>query len=218
MSALTIQVTLAGMGEADMILHELRNSLASRGPLHARMAVTGQQFTQDYLRKLNRHRSAERLDAAPRGFREANAAKVEAHSDDEQATVAIPRSTGLGRAFSDVVIRPGSGKTYLPIPAHQTTYGKGPRDFPEDTFNFVVLQSFRTFVTLMFAAGPYKGEVGFWLKREVSQKQDRTLLPSDEGYAKVARGAAVSYLTNLLENPNGPRGGSSSGMPSAFPT
>lgn len=202
MSALTIQVTIAGAGEVDMLLHELRNSLASRGPMHAQMAVRGQQFTQDYLRGLNRHRSAERLGAAPTGFREKNAARVEAHSDDQQATVAIPRNTGLGRAFGDVVLRPGSGKTYLTLAGHEETYGKSVRDFPEETFKFAVIQSWRTFLALVFreTSGRHeKGEVGYWLKREVTQKQDRTLLPSDEGYAKVARGAAVEHLTEVLE-------------------
>ncbi len=218
MSALTIKVTLAGLSETDMALQELRNAIARRGPMHARMAVRGQQFTQAYLRGLNRHRSAERLGAKPRGHMERAAASVEAQSDENEARLVIPRRTGLGRAFGDVVIRPGSGRTYVTIPAHQTTYGRSVRDFPEGTFRFAVIKSWRVFLAQVFKDGPYKGEVGYWLKREVRQKQDRTLLPSDEGYATVARRAAIEYLTNLTNNPNGPRGGASSGMPSAFPS
>jgi hypothetical protein len=200
MSDLTVQVTLAGMGEVDMILHKLRNSLARRGPMHAQMAVYGRKITQKHLRDDASHASAARLGASPTGFRNKNAAVVEAHSDEEQATVSIPRNTGLGRAFRDVLIRPGSGKTYLTIPAHQATYGKAarPPDFPEGTFRFAIIQSWRTFTALVFRDGPYKGEVGFWLKREIRQKQDRTLLPTDEEYAVAARGAAVDYLTELL--------------------
>jgi hypothetical protein len=130
--------------------------------------------------------------------------------------VTIPRRTGLGRAFGDVTIRPGSGKTYLTLPAHQTTYGKSRRDFPEGAFRLAVIQSWRVFLAQVFVSGPYQGEVGFWLKREVKQKQDRTLLPSDEGYAGVGRRAAIEYLTNLASG--GSRGGTSSGMPSAFPS
>lgn len=200
MSALTIQVTLAGLGEVDMILHELRNSLASRGPMHAHMAVRAMEDVQEYLKGETSHASAARLGAAPTGFREKNAAKVSAQSDEQEARVVIPRNTGLGRAFHDVVIQPGSGKTYLTISAHQTTYGKSVRDFPEDTFRFVVIQSWRTFLALEFRDGPYKGEVGYWLKREIRQKQDRTLLPSDERFAKVARAGAVEYLTEVINN------------------
>jgi hypothetical protein len=203
MSALTISVTLAGMGEVDMMLHELRNSLADRGPLHANMAVRGQQFTQAYLRGLNRHRSAGLVGASPSGFREKNAAVVEAQSDKDSALVVIPADTGLRRAFQDIVLQPGSGRTYLTIPAHQETYGKSVRDFPEDAFRFAVLESFRTFVTLMWredGGGHKAGEVAYWLKRQVTQKQDRTLLPSDEGYAEIGRRGAVEYLTGVLEN------------------
>jgi hypothetical protein len=161
--------------------------------------VTGQQFTQDYLLRLNRHRSAQRLGAKPSGHYERAAKSVEAQSNETEALVVIPRRTGLGRAFGDVVLVPGSGRTYLTIPGHALTYGKSVRDFPEDTFKFVVLQSWRTFLVLMWADGPHKGEVAYWLKRKVTQKQDRTLLPSDQGYAGVAHGAAAAYLTNLIQ-------------------
>ena len=198
MSALTIEVTLEGMSETDMVLQQLRNALARRGPMHARMAVYGQRITQKHLRDDNSHRSADRLGASPTGFRNQNAAAVEAQSDDNEARVVIPRRTGLGRAFAEVLIRPGSGRTYLTIPAHQTTYGKSVRDFPDGTFRFAIIRSFRTFPAQVFADGPYQGEVGFWLKREVRQKQDRTLLPPDEEYASAARGGAVDYLTETL--------------------
>lgn len=213
MSALTIGVTISGVGEVEMALQAMRNALARRGPMHARMAVRGQQFTQDYLRKLNRHRSAQRLGASPTGHHNKAAAAVEAQHDENEARVVIPRRTGLGRAFGDVVIRPGSGRTYLTIPAHQTTYGRSVRDFPEGTFRFAIMGRHRA---LLWADGPDKGGVGYWLKRQVFQKQDRTLLPSDEGYAGVARRAAIEYLNNLASG--GPRGGTPTGMPSAFPT
>lgn len=204
MSTLALQVTLAGIGEVDMILHEKRNRLAKRGPMHAQMAVYGQRITQKHLRDDASHATAQRLGAAPTGFREQNAARVEAHSNDEEALVTIPRDTGLGRAFSDVVIRPGSGKTYLTIPAHAETYGKSVRDgFPEEAFRFAVIQSWRTFLALVWreTSGRHeKGEVAYWLKREIKQKQDRSLLPPDEEYAKAARGAAVDYLTDNLTN------------------
>lgn len=201
MSSLEIQVTLAGVGEVDALLHEMRNQLTDRRGMHRQMAVYGQKITQDYLRTDPRHGSAKRLGAKATGFRKAAARVVEAQSDSQEARVVIPRNTGLGRAFGDVVIRPGSGRTYLAIPGHQKTYGKTVRDFPKDTFRFAVIESFITFLALVFredGGGAKKGEVGFWLRREVKQKQDRTLLPSDEEYAAAARGGAVDYLTEEL--------------------
>ena len=216
MNALTISITLAGASEVDMALQDLRNALARRGPMHARMAVRAMEKTQEHLIKLNRHSTAARLGATPSGHHDKAAASVEAQSDESQARVTIPRRTGLGRAFATVVIRPGSGRTYLTIPAHATTYGKSVRDFPAGTFRFAVIKSWRIFLAQVFAAGPYQGEVGYWLKREVTQKQDRNLLPSDETYALAARVGAIEYLTRLTAG--GPQGGTSSGMPSAYPS
>lgn len=217
MSALDIKITLAGLDEVDMVLHELRNALARRGPMHAQMAVRAQQATQRHLKSLNRHQTAQRLGASPTGHDERSASVVEAQSDDAQARVTIPRNTGLGRAFGDVVILPGAGRTYVTIPDHPQTYGRSVRDFPPDTFRFAILYAHRPFPVLLFADGPNKGDVAYWLRREVMQKQNRNLLPSDETYAKAGRLGAVEYLTGLLNNQqsSGPRGGTSNGMPSA---
>jgi hypothetical protein len=214
MSALTIKVDISGAGEVDAVLQAMRNGLARRGPMHSRMAVRAMEATQGHLRSDQSHNTAARLGATPTGFRNKAAASVTAQHDEDEGRVVIPRRTGLGRAFGDVVIRPGSGRTYLTIPAHSKTYGKSVRDnFPEGTFRFAPMGRYRA---LLWADGPYKGEVAYWLKREVSQKQDRTLLPSDAVYIKVARDAAIKYLNNLASG--GPRGGISTGFPSAFPS
>ncbi len=195
MSALKIEVSISGVEGFDRDLQAFRNAIADRKPLHARMAVDAVKFTRDYLLADTDHKTANRLGAAPTGFRAKNAAAVQPDSDDTQAMVRIPRRTGLGRAFGDVVLSPGSGRTYLTIPAHAQTYGKSARDFPEDTFRFAFLGRFRA---LVFADGPYKGEVGYWLKRTVTQKQDRTLLPTDQGYQEVGRRSALSYITSHI--------------------
>ena len=67
MSALQINITLAGVEEEDMTLQAMRNALIRRGPMHARMAVKGKEKTQEHLRKLNRHKTAVRLKASPTG-------------------------------------------------------------------------------------------------------------------------------------------------------
>jgi hypothetical protein len=126
---------------------------------------------------------------------------VQEDSDDEQGSVLIPRSTGLARAFSDVVIRPGSGRKFLTIPAHAETYGRVVRDFPEGTFKFAVIKSWKIFLALVWeeTGGRHeKGEVAYWLRRAVTKKQDRTLLPTHAGYQEVARRAAVAYIANHI--------------------
>jgi hypothetical protein len=198
---LSIKITISGGSETEMILHEFRNALAKRGPMHARMAKQGQKLTKDYLKGLNRHRTAQRLGGTKTRHYEEAAKSVEAQSDDKEARVVIPRRTGLGRAFGDFLLRPGSGRTYLTIPACAETYGKVVKDFSEDTFHFAILNVHRVFPVLLWTetSGRHKkGDVAYWLRREVKQTADRSLLPSDEGYATVARAAAIEYLSNLL--------------------
>lgn len=195
MSALNIEVSLSGVEAIDKDLQAFRNAIADRKPMHARMATDAAEFTADYLRDTARHKTATRLGATPTGFREKAAASVQPDSDDTQAMVRIPRRTGLGRAFHDVVLLPGSGRKYLTIPAHARTYGESVRDFPEGTFRFALLGRFRA---LVFAAEPDKGKVGYWLKTSVTQKQDRSLLPTDQGYQDVGRRSALSYITSQI--------------------
>lgn len=197
MSALKIEVDISGVEGFDRDLQAFRNAIADRKPLHARMAVDAVKFTRDYLLADTDHKTATRLGAAPTGFRAKNAASVQPDSDDTQAMVRIPRRTGLGRAFNNVVLTPGSGRKYLTIPAHARTYGKSVRDldFPEGTFKFAFLGRYRA---LVFADEPDKDKVAYWLKRTVTQKQDRTLLPTDSGYQEVGRRSALSYITSHI--------------------
>ena len=100
-----------------------------------------------------------------------------------------------------VSIRPRAGRKFLTIPAHQETYGRGPRDFGDDEFEFRVIESWMTFLALVWketSGAHVKGEVAFWLRRSVTQKQDRTLLPSDAAYTEVGRRAALAYITSHI--------------------
>ena len=195
-----ITIDVRGMAEATGKLQSIRNGIADRRPLHARMAVEAQQFTADYVSRSNRHASALRLGAAPSGFRERAAKRITGVSDASAAIVRIPRNTGLGRAFHDVVLRPGSGRTYLTIPACDETYGKVMRDFPQGTFSYAFLLRSRSPVMLWAEAGGRheKGDVAYWLRRQILQRQDRTLLPADSDYEHIASEEAKTYLASLI--------------------
>jgi hypothetical protein len=120
---------------------------------------------------------------------------VQAESDAEGAVLRFPRRTGLGRAFADITITPGPGRTYLTIPAVAETYGKVVRDFPAGTFSFTVLGG--RYPALVFTDG---WRVAYWLRRSVTQKQDRTLLPSDSAYQELGRRVCVAHIANLVYN------------------
>ena len=199
MSGLKIEVDVVGFDHFAEELQRYRNAIADRRPLHAAMAVPAAELTRYYLRGLDRHKSAENLGATPTGFRAKSAQGVESASDEEGAYVRIPRSTGLGRAFHGVTILPGSGRTYLTIPGCAETYGKQVRDFPADTFAFTIMAGRYPVLVWRKSGGAHRGwTLAYWLKRSVTQKQDRTLLPSDAAYTEVGRRAALAYITSHI--------------------
>lgn len=202
MNPIPLSVEVRGVDESAASVQAIRSALANRRSLHAQMAQEATSFTRDFLLQTPRHRTAERLGATPTGFRAKNARAIQADSDDEAAIVRMPRSTGLGRAFADITIVPRNGRTYLTIANDAETYGKGVRDFPEDTFEFAIFMGARGPCPVLLwvedGGAHRKGEVAYWLRRKVIQKQDRSLLPSDAGYQEVGRRVIVAYIANLI--------------------
>jgi hypothetical protein len=201
MNPAPLTIDVRGIAEATGKLQSIRNGIANRRPLHATLVVKAQQLTSDYVSKSNRHDSAQRLGATPSGFRERAARRIKGVSDDTAAIVRIPRNTGLGRAFGDVTLRPGTGRTYLTIPACAETYGKVVTDscFPAGSFAFATLGGRYPALLWAESGGSHeKGKVAYWLRREVVQRQDRALLPSDAGYTALASEEAKTYIASLI--------------------
>lgn len=201
MNPVPLTIDVIGLAEAAGELQAYRGALADRSQLHAAMAVDAAEFTRAYVAGSDRHATAQRLGAQPTGFRARAAKRIEADSDAEAAIVRFPRSTGLGRAFAEITIVPGTGRTYLTIPADDETYGHVVRDFPEEAFEFAIFTTHRgpcpVLVWQENGGTHKKGEVAWWLRRRVIQKQDRTLLPSDAAYQEIGRRRAVVYLASL---------------------
>ena len=198
MSDSVITITVTGRDAAAARVNCLIRGLTSRRPLHAQIATDAVTETGKYLQQLNRHNTATRLGAEPTNFRDRNALSLQPISDDDAAYMLIPRNTGLGRAFHDVLILPGTGKTYVTLSASPRTYGLHVRDFPEGTFDFAIIHTHRGPCPVMIFKDTK--EIGYWLRRSVTQKQDRTLLPSDADWRDMARYTSVEYLKHLIEN------------------
>lgn len=197
MSAATLDIQIDTTRTKDAIAQvaRVRSALTDRRGLHAEIAGEGERLTRSYLRGLSRHKTAERLGAEPTQHLAAAARGVESESDGIAARVLIPRSSGLYRAFTDFLIRPGSGKTYLTIPADRRTYGRRAGEFD---LAFTIVGG--RYPALVFRES---GEVAFWLRHEVEIPQDRTLLPSGPAYGVAMRGASARYFRRVLK----PKGG-----------
>lgn len=186
----TIPVNVTGPAAT---LQRIRNAVANRRLLNARIAVAASGLTRKYVAGLQRHKTAEKLGAKPTGHLQRASRGIEAASDAERAIIRIPRASGLGRAFYDITIRPGSGKRFLTIPADRRTYGRRAGEFPPGALVFSTVGG--RYPALMFKDS---WTVAYWLVREVTQKQDRTLLPSDSAWLKTATGTAAIYLRDVI--------------------
>jgi len=192
-----IQIQVAVKGTA--VMQRLAGGLDNRAPLHARVAVNALDHVQKYVRGLNRHRTATRLGAAPTNHLHNQAKRIESRSDDLAATLLFPRASRLRAAFGTYTVRPKNGRKYLTIPAHRLTYGKRVSDVEEPLFFKMVGGRFKA---LCFQKGNLAGTVAYWLREEVTIKEDRTLVPFAE-LPEVTRRVAVAYIDELISGKGG---------------
>ena len=80
-----------------------------------------QRHIRSYMR--SKHTSAHMLGARPTGHYEKGAAAITMSADQSGAEVRIP-IPGLKRAWEDVHIRPGAGKSALTLPRAAVAYGR----------------------------------------------------------------------------------------------
>jgi hypothetical protein len=165
-----------------------------RRNLHQNMGEEVQVLTAEYLRRLagDRHDTAQALGATPTGHLAEAAEKVASSgaltADSSEATLTIDHP-GMRRAFGPVTISPRNAKS-LAIPIHAIAYGHRARYlwtqlslFIPKGCNFIAMK------------GPDGKSILplYILVRSVTQKQDRTLLPSDEEF----EGAAIKGAENF---------------------
>jgi hypothetical protein len=197
----SVEITVTGT--AQRMLKKLGEKLVNRAELHHDIAVRAENTVRDYLIRIagTRHKTANRLGATPSGHLARAAESVTSESDASGATVSVT-SPGITRAFKDITITPGQGKKYLTIPATAEAYNKRAR-----AFNDLRLAFFKNGLLALVKDDPNraKGErppVYYWLKKSVTQKQDRTLLPSDQLLQSAANAGAQDWLNSFL-NDNG---------------
>lgn len=192
---LTIEVKSA---ELEARLQKFMAGLSDRTELHEGIGARATELTRNHLVAIaqSRHATAERLGASPTGFWGQGVEKTTFTADEKGATVSI-RQPGVGRAFHDVTTEPGAGKKYLTLPAIAEAYGKVARSVPDLTAMIRWKDGQRRAVALAKVSGKGKERTEtawYWLVKSVRQKQDRTLLPSDEEYRLIALVATRDYL------------------------
>jgi hypothetical protein len=198
---MSVSVDIQVTGNAQKMLAKLDAKLINRAELHHDIAARAENTVRDWLISLagTRHATANRLGATPSGHLERAAESVHSESDATAATVNVT-SPGITRAFKDITITPGNGKKYLTIPATAEAYNKR-----AGTFNDLRLAFFKGGLLALVRPNKDapKGErppVYYWLKKSVTQKQDRTLLPSDKLLQSAAEEGTRDWLKSFLQS------------------
>lgn len=164
--------------------------------LHAEIGHEVQRLTYDHLRAYasSHHATAARLGATPSNHlaqaaeKVASPAALKADADGAVLTINHP---GIIRALRDVTILPREAKS-LAIPVHRLAYNRRPRQ---------IWDALKLFIpkgknVICFSEGG-KITALYVLVRSVTQKQDRSMLPSDADWRKAARVAALKFIEKL---------------------
>lgn len=147
-------------------------------------------LVRSHLSKLGRwkHFTAERLSAHPTGFLKQAARKTNFIADENAGEVVI--AAPLGRAFHDVEIRP-KNKAFLTIPAAAESYGDRAPRMEADGWKIWRPKNKKYLMGSKEGVDP---KILFWIKESVHQRQDRSLLPSDEEMQRTATKAVMATI------------------------
>ena len=194
MSLVSIDLEIA-VNTASPVLAALIKHLEDATRLHVLMADRTERLTRDYLADLGntRHATADRLGATPTGILGRAAESPEGTGTRDAVVLTMRPAEVLARAFHDVEIVPRAGKKFLTIPIHRTSYGKRAGEF--DDLLFITTRSGAKLLIRRAANGNLIPM--FLLVQKVDQKQDRTLLPSDDAYLEEMEAAAEDMLLEI---------------------
>jgi hypothetical protein len=197
-----IKLTIAyPAGSAAAAVQRLDRDLKDKSALHAEVAPAIERLSRDWIAEQAkfRHATAARLGGKPTGELGRAVSKVASSSDASGATVEFG-SPLLARAFGDVKIRPGAGKKYLTIPISGEAYGVRMRRFP-GKLRFLGKPGAKALVAAEFEKGRKIGTAHYLLVKDVNQKQDESLLPSDRAYLDSAMEAIAAFILHRWQQP-----------------
>lgn len=183
-------------------VNELVRALSpgARRELHAAAAEALAEMAGAHIRSYagSKHGTATAFGASPTRHYEDGANAISTSADAEAGRVTIP-IPGLSRAWGDVTIKPGPGKSKLTIPARSggsEVYGKTVDTLRAHGWRFASGRRGTPQENLLF--GRFQDEkaskVMFILKESVTQRQDSTLMPTEDEMAKRATDAVVEYV------------------------
>lgn len=191
-----IQLDITLTDTAGPLLTRIRTGLANRAQLHRKIAGDAEAYLKKSgaAKAKTQHRSAETLGAKPTKHLEKAYQAIEGTGTADGALLRMPRASRLRAAFGEYVLRPGSGRKYLTIPAHPEAYGRRAGEFP-DLF-FVRVGPRQTAALARKVDGRETMEILFFLTKSARIKHAPDLIRFDL-LAEAARDTVEEYIDGL---------------------
>lgn len=171
-----------------------------RRGIHEAIGRRALNLTRGHLTVIaqTRHDTAERLGATPSGHWAQAAEKTDFEQDQNGVTVTI-RQPGISRVAGDVTIKP-KRKKFLTIPAIAAAYNQRAYRVPG---LFVLKGKMGGLYLAEESEDRKKLTIWYRLLKSVKQKQDRSLLPSDEEYSLAGLNGVRDFVQYLLSRQGG---------------
>jgi hypothetical protein len=192
-----IRLDIEIQDQAGPALARIRTGLTNLKPLNTRIAADAERFLKRSGKGIaaGQHNTASTLGARPTRHLEKAYQAIEGEGGAEQATIRVPRASRLRAAFGDYVVRPGSGKKYLTIPANKAAYGRRAGEF--ENLVFVRVGPRQTPALARKVRGREdRLEVMYFLTRAAKIKHEPTLI-NFQLLAEEARDSAQAFLDDL---------------------
>jgi len=204
---------------ATPLFQSLVKSMRQRRVLHRMVGLRFQDLTRKHLLQVagSRHATARRLGAAPSGHWGKAAEKVSKpgalKTNDTGGELSI-KQPGITRAVRDVTIKPTGGREFLALPMIAQAYNKMARRIRglfrplkagakatgsktgKDGRKVPVFDSDDRYRVLAKRNGD---QIDFYyaLVKEVHQRRDPTLLPSEEEYQQAAIQGGLDFVQRI---------------------
>lgn len=181
---------------ASPALRRFLAGVSDRAALHRMVAPQVENLTREHVRgeAAVRHNTARALGAQPTGELEEAAERISSSADGQGVSVSIG-SPLFARAFRDVTIRP-IGRKALTIPIHALSYGQRVSSLQRQ--GMTIFRIPRTRILATRAEGSGELLPLYALASSITQRQDRTLLPSDDAYGTAARAGVRDFIDRQL--------------------
>ena len=189
---MTLEITIpSGLSKfVDVVKADERRNIFSAAANAVRIIIRDHLSAQS----ARRHFTAANLGAMPTGILEKAAAKTTFHADQDHGEVVIP-TPAVARAFGDVTIaaqRAGS----LTLPISRFAYAHRVGELKANGWSIFRPKGHDILMGNLKDEDPVPLYI---LKKRVTQRQDRSLLPSDADIGTAAARAMITEIRRVTE-------------------